>query len=83
LESIARKQHEWDVKDLQRLRAAAAVRNNSSSSGGDSLCDSASKAGTVVGTGGIVATATGVGAGLGFVLDGIGGSLHITVWIAC
>lgn len=85
LESIARKQHEWKVKDLLRLKkvAAAAARNKSDSSDDESLCSSASKAGTVIGTGGIIATATGAGAPFGFVLDGIGGSLHITVWIAC
>ena len=85
LESIARKQHEWKVKDLLRLKkiAAASARNKSDSSDDESLCSSASKAGTVIGSGGIVATATGVGAGLGFVLDGVGGGLHITVWIAC
>ncbi len=81
LESIAKKQREWEVKDLRRLRRAAAASAGNSPPSGESLCDSTSKVGNVVGTAGIVAAP--LSGGLGFALSGIGGALNITVWIAC
>jgi RHS repeat-associated protein len=83
LESMKNKVHRWKVEDLRRLRRAAATGAGDSGASGESLCDSASKAGTVVGTAGLTAEVIPGGQGIGFVLGGIGGALGITVWIAC
>ena len=84
IETLAKKEHEWEVRDLRRLKqAAAATRRSHDEADNESLCDSTQRAANTLDAVGFASAVIPGGQGLGIAIGVPGLGLTIGTWIAC